>query len=77
MELLDLCSEHNAAVLGIEGFNIVKGKRVPNMDYIADFSDLIAVAGDDFPESSREAARRFIGSITDEQLLLEFVLVKI
>lgn len=75
--MLDFCCEQNAAVLGIEGFNVVKGKRVPNMDYIADFSGLISVAGDDFPRISREAARRFIGSIIDEQLLLEFVLVKI
>lgn len=36
-KLLFFCDEHGAGVLGIEGFKIVGDKRVPDMDYIADF----------------------------------------
>ena len=40
------CKAQNVLILGIEGFTIFKGKAVPNMDMIADFSALTAKAWD-------------------------------
>jgi hypothetical protein len=77
IKLLAFCEKHGAAVLGIEGFKILGGKRVPNLNYIADFSALAVVAGEAFPAASRKAAKCFIESISDGDILLEFVLVKI
>lgn len=76
IKLLGFCEQNDAAVLGIEGFKIAGGKRVPDMDCIADFSTLVAVAGREFPTASREAAKLFIESIADSDVFLEFVLVK-
>lgn len=77
IKLLRFCEEHNAAVLGIEGFKVIGDKRVPDLNCIADFSTLIVAAGENFPEVSRKSARSFIDSILDDDVLLEFVLVKI
>ncbi|WP_439850253.1 hypothetical protein ACTACG_20470 [Pseudomonas syringae] len=63
-------------MLGIEGFKIVGGKRIPDMDCIADFSVLVKSAGKNFSAASRDAAECFINSIDDSNIFLEFVLVK-
>lgn len=76
VKLLRFCEEHNAAVLGIEGFKVIGDKRVPDLGCIADFSTLVVAAGENFPEASRKSARCFIDSILDDDILLEFVLVK-
>lgn len=76
LKVLDVCEQLNVSVLGIEGFRIVENHRVPDMNFIADFSVLIGVAQDRFPAASRESARNFINTISDEGVLLEFVLVE-
>jgi hypothetical protein len=75
-ELLSYCDYHGAAVLGIEGFKILRDKRISDLDCIADFSTLAVAAGAAFPELSRKAARDFIDSISDCEMFLEFVLVR-
>lgn len=75
-KLLVFCDEHDAAILGIEGFKIVGDKRVPDMDCIADFSALAITVGELFPAESRKSAKYFLSSISDPDTLLEFVLVK-
>jgi len=75
-KLLIFCEEHDAAVLGIEGFRVVEDRRVPDMDCIADFSALAMTAGKQFPAESRELSKCFLNSISDPNILLEFVLVK-
>jgi hypothetical protein len=75
-KLLVFCDEHDAAVLGIEGFKVIGDKRVPDMDCIADFSALAMTAGELFPAESRKSAKYFLSTISDPDTLLEFVLVK-
>ncbi|WP_042556007.1 MULTISPECIES: hypothetical protein [Pseudomonas] len=75
-KLLVFCDEHDVAVLGIEGFKVVGDKRVPDMDCIADFSALTITARELFPVESRKLAKCFLSSISDPDMLLEFVLVK-
>lgn len=75
-DLLEFCELHDVAVLGIEGFEVAGGKRTPDMDCIADFSALVAIAGEAFPIVSIKAAKDFSISISNKNILLEFVLVK-
>lgn len=76
IKLLEFCELNDAAVLGIETFKIAGGKRIPDIDFIADFSALVAVTGSKFPAASRDAANVFIKSIGTGDIFLEFVLVK-
>lgn len=76
-KLLAFCDGHDAAVLGIEGFKIVGDKRIPDLDCIADFSALAVSTGKEFPAASRKSARYFLDTISDPDVFLEFVLVKI
>ncbi len=76
-ELLNYCDTRDAAVLGIEGFKIVGDKRIPDLDCIADFSALAVAAREAFPALSRKSARDFIESISDRDIFLEFVLVRV
>lgn len=75
-KVLDKCEEYDVAVLGIEGFIVLEGRRIPDMNCIADFSELIEIAGGDFPKCSRKAAIKFIEEFVDHDTLVEFVLVK-
>jgi hypothetical protein len=75
-ELLFIICEHiGVGVLGIEGFTIVAGGRRPEMDYIADFSNLLS--GDNFVIESIKMARKFLQLASKKQLLFEYVLAEI
>lgn len=76
-ELLNHCDARDAAVIGIEGFKILGDKRTPDLDCIADFSALAVAAKEEFAALSRKSARDFIESISDRDIFLEFVLVRI
>jgi hypothetical protein len=73
--LMDYCEKSGIAVLGVEGFRLKEGSRVPDMDCIADFSELAAVSGAEFQERSIFAMKGFLSSMPEEDLFLEFVLV--
>src|SRR6516165_6105111 len=74
--LLKLCERLGVGVLGIEGFTLVDSGRRPEIDYIADFSNLLS--GSDFTTQSIEGARRFLRLATMEQkILFEYVLAVI
>lgn len=77
IKLINFCEKHNIAVLGIEGFKIINDKRVPDLDYIADFSALMMVSGDNFPSVSRISALKFLNTIGNEEILIEFELATI
>lgn len=53
----------DTAILGIEGFVLVDGKRKPNLDAIADFSSLNNADWPVFRSKSHEAAENFINAM--------------
>lgn len=65
---LDACASAGTRVLGVEGFHVVDGGVVPDMEAIADFSSLT-----DSNESVREA-RAFVVATADPDLAFEFIL---
>jgi hypothetical protein len=65
---LDACLTAGTRIIGIEGFDVLAGDVRPDMNAIADFSDI------DDPRESIEEARRFLAVIEDEELALEFVI---
>lgn len=77
IKLFDYCDVQNLAILGFEGFKILGGKRIPCLDYIADFSVLIKTDVENFPKMSRAAARRFFEEVGDVGALFEFVVVEV
>jgi hypothetical protein len=73
--LLKLCERLGVGILGIEGFTLVNGRRRPEMEYIADFSQLLS--SDDFVVESLKCSRQFLQLATEGQrLLFEYVLTK-
>lgn len=73
LELLRRCKAKGIGVLGIEGFRIRGSKRVPDMDYILDFS---AVLNDpNFCVISVEMSEKILGEAIGEDLLFEFLLI--
>lgn len=66
------CEKLDVGILGVEGFRVLDGKRVPDMNYILDFSELVGLDGG--RERSFGVAREFICSCGDADLLFEFVL---
>ncbi|WP_152625118.1 hypothetical protein [Xanthomonas albilineans] len=75
--VIDACELLDVSILGMEGFRISGNNRIPDMDCIVDFSPLLSKFGSNFPDFSRKSAREFIESIYDNEILIEFVLVKI
>lgn len=73
--LMDYCERNGIAVLGVEGFRLKEGSRIPDMDCIADFSELAEISGPAFPVRSIAAMKGFLSSMPEEELFLEFVLV--
>ena len=74
--LMDYCADHGLAVLGVEGFRIEGNHRVPELDAIADFSELMNVWNTSFPERSIFAMREFFKLMPQDGVMLEFVLVE-
>lgn len=71
--LLNYCASVGIAVLGVEGFRLEQGHRIPDMDCIADFS--VLAEGESFCERSVEAMKKFI-RIMPPDVFLEFVFAK-
>ena len=59
----------------MEGFRLEGTQRIPDMDAIADFSELMNVYETSFPERSIFAMRQFLLLMPHDGLMLEFVLV--
>lgn len=75
IRLVDYCKKSNIAVLGIEGFKIKGGKRIPDMDCIVDFSASLNEVN--FAVKSIEASRIIIGGMRGSGIFMEFVLVRV
>ncbi|MBN8937988.1 MAG: hypothetical protein J0H01_00795 [Rhizobiales bacterium] len=76
-QLLARCRTRGIAVLGIEGFRLDGVERIPEMNYIADFSSVLAVA--DRAERVVRSIRygeAFLALVPKEGVLLEFVLAE-
>lgn len=75
--LLAHCRGHAIAVLGIEGFRLDGVNRIPDMNYIADFSSVLAVSdrGERVGRSIRYG-EAFLKLVPREGVLLEFVLAE-
>ena len=71
-KLLDYCERNRVTVLGIEGFLVKDNRRVPDMRAIADYSELDRTH--DGSRLSVGAARKFLTSIGNSDLLFEFEL---
>lgn len=76
--LLDICRAQSVAVLGVEGFRVDKGFLIPEMNCIADFSELIHVHGEKkFSKASIDLMFTFLDILEQDgyqDLYLEFVL---
>lgn len=75
VKLVDYCKNNCIAVLGIEGFKIKEGKRIPDMDCIVDFSASLSEM--DFAVKSVEMSRLIVEGMSGSKIFLEFVLVRI
>ena len=75
IRLVDYCKKNNIVVLGVEGFKIKGGKRIPDMDCIVDFSASLNEVC--FAVKSIEASRIIIVGIRGGGIFMEFVLVRI
>ena len=74
--LMDWCAKYGIAVLGVEGFRLDGDHRIPDLDVIADFSELMKVSGTSFTYRSIAALREFLLLMPQDDVMLEFVLVK-
>lgn len=68
-----LCKRHRFAIVGIEGFFVREGKAVPDMDAIADFSE---IQDDNVVDGSAQAAEDFFRNIEPLAILFDFVLAQ-
>ena len=82
---LENCLDHlkelertDTAILGIEGFVLVDGKRNPNIEAIADYSSLYYADWPVFLSESHEAAEKFINEMIIDKTCdaFEFVVSK-
>lgn len=73
---MDYCANRGIAVLDVEGFRLEENNRIPDLSAIADFSELMKVSGVSFSECSLAAMREFFMSKSQDDLMLEFVLVE-
>ena len=74
VSLIDYCKNNDIAVLGIDGFEIKEGKRIPCMDCIIDFPASLNEM--DFAVKSIDVSRKIIKSMIGSDILMEFVLVR-
>lgn len=65
---LEACLAARCQILGIEGFDIVDGGVRPDMEVIADFSELADA------EQSVAEARAFLATIDDTELAFDFTI---
>ncbi|MBJ9978332.1 hypothetical protein IAE35_23165 [Pseudomonas sp. S75] len=75
LRLVDYCKRNGIAVLGVEGFKIKEGKRIPDMDCIVDFSASLNEM--DFAVRSVEMSQLIIEGMIGNGIFLEFVLVRV
>jgi hypothetical protein len=70
---LDACAMERIRVLGVEGFRLHQGTAVPDIDAIADFSELDAP---DRAIVSVAEARRFVRLVGSSDMMFDFTLAK-
>jgi len=75
VKLIDYCKSNGIAVLGVEGFKIKGGKRIPDMDCIVDFSASLNEM--DFAVRSVEMSQLIVEGMIGSGIFLEFVLVRV
>ncbi|MDF0733005.1 hypothetical protein P0Y43_20135 [Pseudomonas entomophila] len=75
IKLVDYCKNNGIAVLGIEGFKIKGGKRIPDMNCIVDFSASLNEM--DFAVKSVGMSRLIVEGMSGSGVFMEFVLVRV
>ena len=65
-------SARDLVILGIEGFYLVKGGAMPEMNAIADFSSLLD--GSDVSETSIKEARLFLRKVSKPDMFFDFAI---
>ncbi|MBF4554930.1 hypothetical protein H7698_02525 [Pseudomonas sp. p50] len=75
LRLVDYCKNNDIAVLGIDGFKIKGGKRIPDIDCIVDFS--ASLNETNFAVKSIEASKTIIEGMSGDDVFMEFVLVRV
>lgn len=75
LKLLSFCEQHSIIVLGIEGFRVDNGFRIPIMECIADFSSVIDNCSD-LSKITVQLAQDFINANGEECQMIEFVLCR-
>lgn len=74
-KIIDVCRSRRILVLGIEAFTVSKGKVVPNMDMIADFSALAEEEWDTACSSAIHSTQSYFASLkSQEEFLFDFSL---
>lgn len=76
LNLIDYCGANGIAVLGLEGFSILDGKRVPDMNCVIDFSELQEIAGSDFSKKTVLISKSFVEGLGRADIYFEFTLVR-
>ncbi len=73
VNFLEMCEKFEVPILGVEGFRIANGKRMPDMECILDLS--VFVGSEEGRISSLKVAREFVGNLFDSDLFFEFVVM--
>lgn len=71
-QLLEVLFNKNIGVLGVEGFRIIDNKIQPDMDFIADCSELFLNNPQEFVSVSINGIRSFLDEAS-EDMFFEFV----
>ena len=72
LKLLDYCYHHNIGILGFEGFLNLGDKYVPDLDWIADFSELFNPESGKSIEESIRLSRNILEK-APKNILFEFI----
>ena len=73
---IELCTEYDFAIIGIEGFQFSNKKIIPNMEYIADYSEITATSWEKYRETCNQSAIAFQEKIIiDASLFFEITIL--
>jgi hypothetical protein len=68
--LVEACERTNVLILGIEGFYTAGANITPDMDFIADYSQLISLSWPQAVQQSAVSARLFLDEIPKDSKML-------
>ena len=76
-EFIEACAESNLAIVGVEGFRLIRDGLCPQLDVVADFSTYQAPQWREFQSHVTTSAKAFLDAIADRSLLVNFTVLSL